>query len=164
MSADNSKFYKKWWFWVIIVIVLAAVGRSNDEKSANSATASSSAAPVAEAPVAAPVAEAPVAAFQTTPSELAQAYNKNTVSADSKFKGKTYEVTGVVSDIRTDIGDNAVIDMKGGVNEFTEPQFKIADKDKSKAGQVEKGQTITLICVGNGDIIKTPMSKDCEFK
>ena len=155
MSADNSKFYKKWWFWVIIVIVLAAVGRSNDEKSANSATASSSAAPVAEAPV---------AAFQTTPSELAQAYNKNTVSADSKFKGKTYEVTGVVSDIRTDIGDNAVIDMKGGVNEFTEPQFKIADKDKSKAGQVEKGQTITLICVGNGDIIKTPMSKDCEFK
>ena len=102
--------------------------------------------------------------MQTTAKELAAAYDKNTVSADAKFKNQKYEVTGTVSEISTDVMDNAVIAMKGGVNEFLEPQFVLADNEKSKAGEVEKGQKITLICTGAGDMIKMARSEDCVFK
>jgi DNA-directed RNA polymerase subunit RPC12/RpoP len=103
------------------------------------------------------------AEFETTAQELALAYAKNSVSADAKFKGHRYSVSGIVSDINTDIENHAVIVLIGGSNPFILPQFQINDDYKNIAANVKQGQSITLICTGYGDILKSPLSKDCVF-
>lgn len=102
--------------------------------------------------------------LKTTAREIAVAYNENTVAADNKFKGKRFEVNGTIADIRTDFMDNAVINLKGGVNEFMEPQFKLAEAEKPKAATLKKGLKVTMSCEGAGDIAKTPMMDDCTIK
>jgi len=101
--------------------------------------------------------------FKTTAKEIAAAYDENTVAADAKFKGKVFEVSGVISAINTDMMENAVLLLQGGVNEFMEPQFKLSNTDKPKAATLKKGAKVTLVCEGNGDIVKTPMMSDCSI-
>ena len=72
-------------------------------------------------------------------------------------------VTGTVTESSTDAMGDAVIAMKGE-DQFLEPQFILSESAKSQAGQIEKGQNITLICIGSGDVIKITQSKDCIFK
>lgn len=94
-------------------------------------------------------------------SDLARAYEANTVAADQTFKGNKYKVTGVIVDINTDIMGNPYVTMRGGVNQFMEPQFAF-DKDHSnQLAGLSKGMKVTLVCEGNGDVAKTPMSGDC---
>lgn len=96
-----------------------------------------------------------------TAANIAAAYNENTVAADQQFKGKKFKVRGTVNDINTDFMGDPYITLRGGVNEFMEPQFGF---DRSEAAQlinVKKGSTVTMICVGKGDIAKTPMSGSC---
>lgn len=144
------------WAGIIIIAIVAFLIFSSGSN--HKAAGGVSAAPaIEEAPANEPI-------MQVTAKELALAYNKNSVSADVNFKNKRYEVTGIVSEINTDVMGNAVIGLKGGINEFLEPQFVLAENEKSRAGQVEKGQELTLICVGGGDVIKMPQSKDCVFK
>ncbi|WP_421534524.1 OB-fold protein [Pseudomonas marginalis] len=98
-----------------------------------------------------------------TTSQLAAAYDRNTVAADQQFKGKQFKVTGIVSSINTDFRGRPYVTMQGGVNQFMEPQFSFEDAKDPAIAQLQKGSKITLACTGNGDIAKTPMSKDCEF-
>ena len=102
--------------------------------------------------------------FSTTAKDIAAAYEKNTVSADNRFKGKRFEVSGFISDINTDIMGHAVIVVKGGVNEFMEPQAQLEDSERQKAASLVKGQKIAMICTGKGDIVKTPMMESCKIK
>ena len=150
------------WFGIIfsVLFLIGLMGAIfGDEKPTTNAQSTQTEAASAPEPVA-----KEESLMQTTAKELATAYDKNTVSADAKFKNQKYEVTGTVSEISTDLMDNALITMKGGVNEFLEPQFVLDDNEKSKAGEIEKGQEITLICTGAGDVIKSAMSSDCVFK
>lgn len=102
--------------------------------------------------------------FTTTAKELATLYEENTVAADNKFKGKRFEIAGTIAAINTDFMDSAIIVLKGGVNEFMEPQAELVDAEKQKAASLKKGQKIALICTGAGDIAKSPMMKDCVIK
>lgn len=97
-----------------------------------------------------------------TPHDLAVAYHENTVFADQQFKNKRFKISGFVVDINTDVMGNPYITMRGGINEFLEPQFKLDESDSAKIATLKKGSKITLICVGNGDVAKTPMS-DCSM-
>lgn len=116
-----------------------------------------------EATAAAEPAKPPEPLMKTTARELAAAYDENTVAADAKYKGKRFSISGIVTDINTDFMGDPVILLRGGVNQFMEPQFSF---DKSEAGEVakiKKGITITIECRGKGDVAKTPMSDDCVF-
>ena len=93
-----------------------------------------------------------------SPHDLAVAYHENTIAADQQFKGKKFKISGTVVDINSDILGNPYITMRGGVNEFLEPQFKLDELDSAKIATLRKGEKVTLICVGNGDVAKTPMS------
>lgn len=96
-----------------------------------------------------------------TASTLASAYEQNTVAADKAFKGKKFKVSGTVQDINTDLFGNPYLTLKGGVNQFMEPQFSF-DKGASDAlGSLQRGMKVQLVCVGNGDVAKTPMSESC---
>jgi hypothetical protein len=107
------------------------------------------------------VDQKPVNVFATTAEELANAYDQNTVAADSKFKGVRFQVTGAIHEINTDMMGHAVLILKGGVNEFMDPQFTLDDSEKQKAAGLQKGMSVSMSCEGNGDIAKSPMSKDC---
>lgn len=139
----------------VVLLVLVAIF-APDSPDTTSNTDNSGANNVAEA--------APADEFSTTANQIALEYDANTVAADAIYKGKRFQITGTVAEISTDFMDNAVVQMKGGVNEFLEPQFKLADAEKSKAASLAKGVSITMSCVGNGDIAKTPMLDDCYIQ
>lgn len=96
-------------------------------------------------------------------SQLAQAYDENTVAADQMFKDKWFRVSGVVTSISTDIFGKPYVTLKGGVNQFMEPQFSF-DKDQAYVvAGLRKGTKVVLACEGHGDVAKTPMSGDCKL-
>jgi Mrp family chromosome partitioning ATPase len=93
--------------------------------------------------------------------DLAAAYSSNTVGADLRFKGKKFKVTGTVSDINTDFLGNPYLILRGGVNQFSEPQFQFSKSEAARLGTLKKGNRVVLVCTGKGDVAKTPMSGDC---
>lgn len=93
--------------------------------------------------------------------QLAQAYDRNTVAADQQFKGKRFKVTGTVDSINTDMFGNPYITLRGGVNQFMEPQFELKKSHANYAATLQRGMRISLICTGGGDIAKIPMSQNC---
>lgn len=102
-----------------------------------------------------------VEVLEVSAAQLASAYDRNTVAADQKYKGKRLKVTGVVDSINTDLFGNPYITMRGGVNQFMEPQFKLSRQYSDYAARLAPGMRVTLICTGRGDVIKTPMSDNC---
>ncbi len=42
-----------------------------------------------------------------------------------------------------------------------EPQFELDEAHANYAAGLQAGMRISLICIGRGDVAKTPMSKDC---
>ncbi|WP_206199408.1 OB-fold protein [Parasulfuritortus cantonensis] len=100
----------------------------------------------------------------TTATAIAQAYEENTVAADQKFKGKRFKITGTVADINTDFMGDPYVTLKGGVNQFMEPQFGFDKSSSTQLANLYKGATITLVCTGKGDIAKTPMWDSCTLQ
>ncbi|MCU0209591.1 hypothetical protein [Pseudomonas shahriarae] len=98
-----------------------------------------------------------------TASDIAEAYKLNTYAADMTFKGKNFKVAGTVASINTDFRGKPYITMKGGVNQFMEPQFALAESNQKFAAALKPGEKITLACTGRGDVAKTPMSNECTF-
>lgn len=62
--------------------------------------------------------------------------------------------------INTDLFGNPYVALRGGVNQFMEPQFKLDDAHANYAAGLQSGMRVSLICIGGGDVAKTPMSKD----
>lgn len=138
--------------WLALMVVAMASG---DRASSKLAPTSSSQSQPAK--VVAPVEPL----LEVSAQQLAQAYDRNTVAADQQFKGKTFKVTGVVDSINTDLFGNPYVTLRGGVNQFMEPQFKLDDAHANYAAGLQSGMRVSLICIGGGDVAKTPMSKDC---
>lgn len=138
--------------WLALMVVAMASG---DRPSSKPAPASSSQSQPAK--VVAPVEPL----LEVSAQQLAQAYDRNTVAADQQYKGKTFKVTGVVDSINTDLFGNPYVTLRGGVNQFMEPQFKLDDAYANYAAGLQSGMRISLICTGSGDVAKTPMSKGC---
>ncbi|MCE0980887.1 hypothetical protein LU680_02260 [Pseudomonas monteilii] len=138
--------------WLALMVVAMASG---DRPSSKPAPASSSQSQPAK--VVAPVEPL----LEVSAQQLAQAYDRNTVAADQQFKGKTFKVTGVVDSINTDLFGNPYVTLRGGVNQFMEPQFKLDGAHANYAAGLQSGMRVSLICIGRGDVAKTPMSKDC---
>lgn len=138
--------------WLALVLVAMASGdRSSDRSVAKSSSQSQ------PAKVAAPAA--PLQEYSAQ--QLAQAYGRNTVAADQQFKGKRFKVTGTVDSINTDMFGNPYVTLRGGVNQFMEPQFELDEAHANYAAGLQSGMRISLICTGRGDVAKTPMSKGC---
>ena len=100
----------------------------------------------------------------TTAMDIAKLYYENTVAADQMFKGKRYMIGGIVSSINTDISGDPYITMEGGVNQFMEPHFKFGKESIDSLVNVRKGAQLVLLCVGEGDIAKTPIWGSCSIR
>ena len=76
-----------------------------------------------------------------TAKQLTAAYDDNEVSADNNFKGKTFYVSGTVTDIKKDILDHIYVTLEG--NEMFK-QVQCYFEDKDTAGKLQKGMTATF--------------------
>ena len=139
--------------WLALTLI-AMVGHERTDTRPTSAASSQSQSAKMAAP-AEPLKEYSV-------QQLAQAYDRNTVAADQQFKGKRFKATGTVDSINTDMFGNPYVTLRGGVNQFMEPQFELDKAHANYAASLQSGMRISLICTGRGDVAKTPMSDECE--
>ena len=153
-----NRVQKKWDMagWICFLIALfAGFVSMGDSKTDRSASA-------AKSDVQSEQARQEINALPTvTARELAAAYEENTVAADQRFKDKQFKVSGVVASIDTDITDTPYITLSTGG--LMDPQFEFAESDKNQLASLKPGARVTLVCVGQGDIAKVPMSNSCSF-
>ena len=96
--------------------------------------------------------------------DLVEEYKENEVSADSKYKGKTVKVTGIVKDIGKDILDSAYITLGDGKDitwDYAQCYFKNKD-EVAKIENIQKGDTVTLIGKVDSYLLSLTINK-CEF-
>lgn len=160
-------------FWMIISLVFHKP--ANRETSASVAPAvavapaavTATPAAVAPAPVVKPVAQVPVEPVAETVKaytamQVSTGYDENTVAADMLYKDKRVQVTGRILDINTDFMGYPYL-ILAGHNRVLAPQFKFGKSHLSSIAALKKGAEVSVICIGTGDLAKTPMFKDCEF-
>ncbi|MHC0026009.1 OB-fold protein [Enterobacter vonholyi] len=97
-----------------------------------------------------------------TAQEITDSYERNTVSADQQFKGKWILMEGVVTNISTDISNDAYVTLDT-TNSFYSPRAKFIREENDKLASLIKGQHIVMLCIGDGDTLKAPMLKDCTL-
>lgn len=97
----------------------------------------------------------------TTANHLQTEYEKNEVSADQQYKDKNLLITGKVKEIAKDFTDAIVIRLQGGSNPFMTPNVHMEDGYTDYSAQLEKGQTVHLVCKGGGMIVGSAMLKEC---
>ena len=103
---------------------------------------------------------APVETVAVTARELFSAYESNEVAADKQFKGKMLEVTGTISSIDSGFGDGAIVQLSTG-NDFQSVSAQGDDSFTDVAATLSKGQQVTMICKGDGEVIGSPMLGNC---
>lgn len=90
---------------------------------------------------------------------LHAAYSANEVAADQQYKGKVLRVTGAIEAIDSGIGDEPVVRLSAG--DFASVHVK--GLPAATAANLMKGQQLTVVCKGAGEVIGSPMLDDCAL-
>ncbi|WP_421575362.1 OB-fold protein [Stenotrophomonas maltophilia] len=106
------------------------------------------------------IAIAPAAPVEITARQLYRDYEANEVAADVLYKGKRLLITGEVATIQTDLMDEPQVLLKAGSVE----QVMISGLSSEAAGALNKGKAVTAACTGNGMIMGSPVTRDCELQ
>ena len=107
--------------------------------------------------------EAPVETIEVTADELLKAYKENELAGDKAYKGKNLIVTGILDSIESGMGDSPYLTLKAGDEyEFNTPQAHFQKSETDSLIELKKGESVTLHCIGNGEIIGSPMISDCK--
>lgn len=103
--------------------------------------------------------------IETTASKMIATYDSNEVRADAIYKDKVIKIVGYVSSISSDVSDNAVVNLapKGAMYEFNAVHATGDANFHNQAINLQKNQRVTFVCIGAGEIIGSPMLKDCRF-
>lgn len=99
-----------------------------------------------------------------TPEDLVDAYDENTLRADSKFKGSEFLLKGRVSEISTSITGSPYLVL--GTNTrygLYDPIANFVRHEDWKLESLSKGQRVVLRCFGAGDIAKKPILDNCKM-
>jgi hypothetical protein len=99
-------------------------------------------------------------AIEISATELFAAYKANEIAADSRYKGKPVKVSGTIEEITSDAFDDAIVQLQAGG--FME-QVHASGLSNEAAAQLSKGQRITLLCKGGGEVIGFPLLEDCSI-
>lgn len=100
-------------------------------------------------------------AIKVSASELASAYKKNEVAADEKYKNKKIEISGEIESIDSGVGDEPRIRLQSGELFVA---VTLEGISKAEAKKLNKGDKLTAVCKGDGEIIGSPQLKDCKIK
>lgn len=96
-----------------------------------------------------------------TSKEIADAYSENQIDGDQKFFKKNIRITGRLASINSGIGNEPYLVFSDGG--FNRPQAKLAEGLIPEAAALKKNQKITLVCIGSGSIMGSPMLSECNF-
>ena len=100
-------------------------------------------------------------AKDVTPEDMVAAYEKNEVAGDEKYKGKKLEIRGAVKTVDSGIGDQPVVRLESGNLLKTVMLFGIP---KADAAKLSKGQRITAVCKGGGEVMGSPVLRECQLQ
>lgn len=105
----------------------------------------------------APLANRVADALAVDASGLHAAYGENEVAANQMYKGKLLRVSGVVEAIDSGIGDEPNVRLSAGGFD----SVLVKGLPSATAAGLTKGQRITLVCNGAGEIVGSPVLDDC---
>lgn len=144
------------------VVLFAALLACKAGKDDSSAGASKAETKPAKTEAAKPAEAKPTGPELTATSlEIAKEYKANEARADAKFKGKVIEISGTVTGIDSGITDEPIVKLESD-NQFL--GVSLHDVDKETAIALNKGDKVTFICVGAGEMMGSPMLNECRKK
>lgn len=91
--------------------------------------------------------------------ELFNAYEANEIAADQAYKDQRLEVSGVIEGIDSDLSDEPVVKLSAG----TFQSVHVQDLTQTVAASLSKGQQITVTCIGGGEVVGSPILKNCTL-
>ena len=131
---------------IVFLLVLAALfGTDGDGTSSTAETAVSTAPRV-----------------DVTAKELFRAYSANEAAAQQQYGDQPLRVTGTVAGINLDLLNKPVILLETD-NQFMSAQASLKEASQPRASGLVKGQDIVLLCDSVGEVIGTPMLRDCDL-
>lgn len=92
---------------------------------------------------------------------LQDQYERNEVAGDKKFRGKRLILSGKVASIDRSIGESYFVSLKVGTNQSVRPRAMMADGHTDYLAELEKGQTIRLVCKGDGLLMGSAIASGC---
>ena len=145
-------------YFVGFVLFAGAVGAAGQAADARqkAAASTSGTSPVSESS-SAEIKAGPIA---ITAGELYRAYSANEIAADAQFKGKALLISGKVESIQSDFSDSPVVQLAAGDFEWVQ----LHEISKEAAGALAKGQSVTVSCTGQGEVIGFPSAGDCTIQ
>jgi len=138
----------------VLVVIRAASGGGGSSGASTSNTSIAGSPAPAQAPTR--------VAMSVDNRKLWKDYDANEVAADGTYKGQLLKVTGVVASIDKDFMDDIVLHL-ASPNEFMNTMASMEKAETAKSGALSKGQTVALLCTGNGRVVGTPALRDCRF-
>ncbi len=146
-------------YFIGVAVLVGAAGTSSaySDYKARAEAAAGHADTTTQVEQAAPAADA----IKVSARDLFRAYDANEVAADGTYKGKPLEVTGTVESISSDFTDEPVVQLATG--EMFQ-QVHASGLSKTVAGQLSKGQKITVQCTGGGEIVGMPALEHCSMQ
>ncbi|WP_437947031.1 hypothetical protein WME98_40365 [Sorangium sp. So ce296] len=152
----------------MLLLAVGCKGQERDGEARPAAEAPAAAAPAATTatPAAAAKQEEPApreAAIDVDVKKLLGEYHDNEVRADSAFKGKLVQTSGVVGDVKKDITGSVYVTVgTGAMLEIPVVQCFIADGEAGAAAALSKGQKVTVR--GRvGGLMMNVLVRDCEI-
>ncbi len=94
--------------------------------------------------------------------QLYAAYHANEVAADDRFKHRLLMVNGVVSSINKSFDGSVWVGLRDG-DPIGVVQATVLTSQDQRAAALSKGNEVTLLCVGDGMMLGSPMLSHCRF-
>ena len=98
-----------------------------------------------------------------TGSQLARAYDANEARADREYKGKTLFIKGMVTAIKSGLGDEPYIEIASNLDDYgmNNPVLHFNASERGYPAMVDKGQVLNFVCMGAGEMMGAPRLRDC---
>jgi len=147
--------------WMIVFFLIPGTTQDNNSTTSTNSVASTSEVQQTAKPEEQEPAPVQIQYMQVSASEIFQAYDANEMAADQRYKGQPLEVTGTIESISSDFSDDAVVNLETG--QMFMSVMATGNKDfNSQAVALSKGQRVTLLCEGGGEIAGSPVLRKCE--
>lgn len=101
-------------------------------------------------------------AYYVTADDLSDTYKENEARGNNMFKGKRIEVTGYVYSVtEQEILGGYTISLEAGGGWAN---VRCQTRNESFATSVSKGQKIVVVGIGDGQILGSPILKECQLQ
>ena len=94
--------------------------------------------------------------------ELFDAYKRNEVEADNRYKGQYLAVTGTIDSINKGITGDPYLTLKTR-NSFQTAHARLSSSEAGRAAALSPGQSVRVKCKGGGMTMGSPMLSNCLF-